>query len=222
MGTMFKSILSGFMVMSLFTACGKKENNSSANNPQHHMESNQIFDYAQYSGSQVGDIAYNQLVSWLDSPDSTPLNAKGAYTHKTGSQFFSFNLGICGPGSLNILCQVPTHCFNRTAQGVMKGVPIMGGNKGLRLDGCDISQANPYLKNQDQNLREAVLGKPGRFPIRHLTKQSGAIYTVFFSTQQGSEHPSTVSQINTSLPAILNPIIIQEDLQEIRNIYLLQ
>ena len=96
----------------------------------------------------------------------------------------------------------------------------MGGTQGLRYDGCNITTINVYTKVQDQGLREAVLGKSGKFLMKHLTKQSGSIFTVFYSDSEGALNPSAAYQINTSLPAILNPVIKQEAGQETRLIYL--
>jgi hypothetical protein len=200
------------MALSFAVACGKKES-SGSKGPQ------TVLDMNQYTGNQGGEVAYNQLLAWYNSSDSTPVS-HFAFTRKTGNLYFNFTKNICGTGVLNFLCEKPTECFIRNNNGVMKGLPIMGGNQGLRYDGCNITTINVYSKAQDQGLKDAILGKSGKFLMKHLTRQSGSIYTVFFANSEGALNPSAAYQINTSLPAILNPVMKQEAGQETRLIYL--
>lgn len=202
------------MALSFAVACGKKES-SGSKGPQ------TVLDMNQYSGSLAGEAAYNQLLAWYNAGDTTPVGAHAAYTRKTGNLYFSFTKSICGPGILNFLCEVPTDCFIRNNNGVMKGTPIMSGSQGLRYDGCNINTINVYSKSQDQGLRDAVLGKSGKFLLKNLTKQSGNIITVFYGDSEGALNPSSAYQINTSLPAILNPVLKQEASQESRLVYLI-
>ncbi len=202
------------LALSFAAACGKKES-SGSKAPQ------TVLDMNQYTGTQGGEAAYNQLLAWYNAPDSTPIS-HFAYTRKTGNLYFNFTKNICGTGNLNFLCEVPTECFIRSSNstGVVKGVPMMEGNQGLRYAGCNTTTMNVYNKSQDQGLKEAVLGKSGKVLMKHLTKQSGSIFTVFYADSEGALNPSAAYQINTSLPAILNPVIKQEANQETRLIYL--
>jgi len=215
MKSTIKHMLCCFLALSFVAACGKKDDSSGSKNPVYTLDVNQ------YTGSQAGEAAHNQLVAWLNAADTTPVGAHAAFTRKTGSLYFSFTKSICGPGVLNFLCEKPTHCFIRNNNGVMQGTPIMGGTQGMRYDGCNITQINPYVKSQDQNLREAILGRSGKFVMKNLTKQSGNIFTVFVADQEGALTPTAAYQINTSLPAILNPVIKQENGQETRLVYLI-
>lgn len=212
-----------FLILSFSAACGKK-NDSGGSAAAPVPVTNTFVAPTVNSGSVVGQAAHDTLKAWLSAADSTPVGAHGAYAEKSGSGNFSFSKSLCGPGVLNFLCEVPTQCYMRTSNGVMNGIVTMGGTKGLRYDGCNITAINQYIKANDAELSEAILGSASRILMVEKTQQSGAIFTVYFSGFAGSTTPVAAYQINTSIPAVLNPILKQErsgtlSLQEKRVIY---
>lgn len=218
MKTKITNLMSCFLLLSVLVACGKKDEGGSSNNGSANT-------FIAPNGSLAGQQAYDNLKNWYNAADNTAVGSHGAYTEKTGSANFSFTKQLCGPGILNFLCEKPTKCYRRTSAGVINGTVIMGGSQGLRYDGCDVSVINLYNKSTDQDLKDAVLGKAGRFLIPSMTRQSGSIFTVYFAAYEGSTTPVAAYQVNTSLPAVLNPILKQEgegfNITETKTIYLL-
>lgn len=198
------NLLALSLIISFAAACGKKsDSGSKSSNPY----SNGVFN--PNGGTAAGQTAYNNLQAWYAAADATPVGAHGAYTEKTGSANFSFTKQLCGPSLINFLCEVPTSCYIRTANGVMNGVPTMSGSQGLHYDGCNITTINQYIKANDVELKEAVQGSASKFLMVERTQQSGQIFHVYFSDFAGSLTPTAYYQINTSLPAVLNPTLKQ-------------
>jgi hypothetical protein len=195
-------LLSLFLVVAFTASCGKKSESKGS--------SNSSSTFVNPIGSVSGQTAYNNLLAWYNAADNTPVGAHGAYTEKSGSGNFSFSKNICGPGVLNFLCEVPTQCYMRTSNGVMNGVVMMGGSQGLRYDGCNVTVVNQYIKANDAELKEAIQGSASRILMVEKTQQSNGIYTVYFAAYAGSLTPVAAYQINTTLPAILNPVLKQE------------
>lgn len=203
------NLLALSLIVSFAASCGKKESGGSkSSNPYTNGVLNPT------TGTAAGQTAYNNLQAWYAAADATPVGAHGAYKEKTGTAGFSFSMNICGPGILNFLCEVPTQCYIRTAMGVMNGVPTMGGSQGLRYDGCNITTINQYIKANDVELKEAVQGSATKFLMVDKTQQSGSIFTVYYSSYVGALTHSTVYQINTSLPPVLNPTFKREGSQD--------
>lgn len=208
------NLLALSLIVSFTASCGKKESGGGSSASPY---TNGVFNPT--SGTAAGQTAYNNLQAWYAAADATPVGAHGAYKEKTGSSNFSFSMNICGPGILNFLCEVPTQCYMRTSNGVMNGVVMMGGSQGLRYDGCNITTINQYIKANDVELKEAVQGSASKFLMVDRTQQSGNIFTIYYSSYVGSLTPTTIYQVNTSLPAVLNPTFKREGSQDKNVIY---
>lgn len=209
-----KSSILNFLALSLIVSfaasCGKKQSSGGSSASPY---SNGVYNPTT-TGVATGQAAYTNLQAWYAAADATPVGAHGAYKEKTGTTGFSFSMNICGPGILNFLCEVPNQCYMRTSNGVMNGVVMMGGNQGLRYDGCNITTINQYIKANDVELKEAVQGSATKFLMVERTQQNGGIFTVYYSSYVGAVNPSTTYQINTSLPPVLNPTFKREGNQD--------
>ena len=208
------NLFSCFLILTFAVSCGKNNKSGSSYPPQGN-------NFIAPNGSASGEPAYASLLAWYNAADTTAIGSHGAYTEKSGSLNFSFTMSICGPGLLNFLCEKPTKCYRKTSAGVVNGKVIMGGTSGMRYDGCDVSVIDLYSKSADLDLKEAVVGKTGRFLMKDRTQQSGSIFTVYFSDYEGSTTAAAAYKINTSIPAVLNPILKQEGSTEIKTVYLL-
>jgi hypothetical protein len=192
-----------FLLLSLLASCGKKNSSGSSKNPNVGINTNSI-----QNGSSSGEAAWNLAKAWLDSADNTPVGLHAAYLKKSVSSNFSFTVGMCKNTLIgNPFCEAPTGCFKRTSNAVMIGVVKMIGSDNKRYSDCDINTTfSIYQKSSDQNLKDAILGKAGFFVIKSMTQQSGSIFTIYFGSFDGSTSPIAMAKINTSLPAIMNPV----------------
>ena len=200
MKTTIMHLMSLFLILAFSASCGKKEGGSSSS-------TNTGSNYE--SGNTTGDTAYNALKTWLETADSTKSRpgVLGFYVRDTASPVVTSS--ICPLNSWSA-CTTPTHCFEVTSIGVQIGqVNIQSGSLGTKkLNGCTItSSMNLYEKANDQKLKDAILGTSTLFVIKSKTVQSGSLFRVFYSSTEGSVIAVKYADINTSLPAIMNPTL---------------
>jgi len=159
--------------------------------------------------SSSGEPAWNELKTWVDGPsDSTQVGIHGIYLKKSFSGAIKIFPNMCLKNTIVVGCVDPTGCFKSTNQGVMKGTVIMttGLFGAKQYSDCDITTSfNLYTKSSNQDLKDALNGKPGQFLIKSLTQKNGSIFKVFFGAFDGSTTPTSYAEINTSKPSIVNP-----------------
>ena len=195
-------LLSLLLVVSFAASCGKKSSKSASS-----TNSSNTFTT---TGSSSGQAAYDSLKAWHDSTsDNTQLGIHGIYLRKSVSSFFVPQM--CLKNTIVVDCVDPTGCFKSTDTGVMVGVVEMNRSTILgfttkKYGDCNITNSfTPYLKKNNLELSEAILGSSGKFLIKSLTKKSNSIYTVFYGSFSGSITPTAYAEINISLPSIVNP-----------------
>lgn len=196
-------LLSLVLILSFSAACGKKSDGGGSSNQN---ANNYIIPN---SGAATGETAYNNLKAWYDRADETPIGMHAYYLKKDFSTVVTIMPVMCVAGSIGIpFCSAPTACFKRTSNAIVKGIVEMEGSENRRYKDCNINGvgATFYQKALDQNLKDAVLGKTGRYLIKSLTQQTGGIFTVAYGSFEGSTQPVTYAKINATLPAIVNPI----------------
>jgi hypothetical protein len=196
------NLLSLFLVVAFAASCGKKSSNSASS-----TNSSSTFTA---TGSSSGQVAYDSLKAWHDSTsDNTQLGIHGIYLKKSVSSFLVPQM--CLKNTIVVDCVDPTGCFKSTDTGVMVGVVEMNrtsifGITSKKYGDCNITNSfTPYLKKNNVELSEAVLGSTGKFLIKSLTQKSNSIYKVFYGSFSGSITPTSYAIINISLPSIVNP-----------------
>jgi hypothetical protein len=196
-------LLSLSLILSFSVSCGKKSDGGGSSNQN---ANNYIIPNG---GVATGETAYNNLKAWYDKSDDTPVGMHAFYLKKDFNQMIIVAPVMCQPGLIGIpLCAAPSGCFKHTTNAIVKGVVEMEGSDNRRYKDCNINGvgATFYQKSLDQNLKDAVLGKSGRYLIKSLTQQTGGIFTVAYGSFEGSTQPVTYAKINATLPAIVNPV----------------
>jgi hypothetical protein len=205
-------LLSLFLILSFSAACGKKSDGG-GNNPNPIPNVNE---YILPNGTgTVGTAGHDALVNWLNVAD-TSSGMRAFYVAKSGSMQFWSETQLCQMVGINLpLCTKPTKCLISNGLAVELGTTQFDN---LRPKGCTLSGVF-YNKANDTALREAVLGKSGRFVMKDKTVQAGNLFTVYYSLYEGDTKISGAAQINTSLPAALNPVILEENLQRTKILF---
>jgi hypothetical protein len=212
MKTSILNLLALSLIVTFAASCGKKsESGSSKANPV----------YAPYTipgaASVVGTTGHNELINWVNTAD-TATGMRAFFVKKSGSMFGWLEQGVCQMVGINVLCNKPTSCLISNGLAVDIGTTVFGSG-GLRPQSCTLS-GTFYNKATDTALRESILGKAGRVVLADKTEKSGSIYTVYYTTYVGNTVVSGAAQINTSLPAALNPIILEENNQRTKTYFL--
>ena len=219
MKSIIMHLTSLMLLISFTTSCGKKSDSGGSKQP---ANSNAVTPPVVVP-TTPGQISYAKALAWYKGNDAMPVGGHGAYTIKTGTSDFYFDKSLCTSSLFNALCEKPTQCYIKTSNGTMNGVVMMSGSQGLHYDGCNISVINQYVRSEDIELKNAILGKSGSFLLQELTQESGNIITIFYGAYAGSNFPIAWYRINTSIPHILNPIVSRETvsnaIQEKRTIY---
>lgn len=210
MKTSIMHLMGLFLVLAFTASCGKKESGGSST-PLAYLP------YTSGVGTVVGSPGHTALVNWLDAAD-TSLGMRAYFEKKTNSMnAFVWNSNICQIVGINIPgCIKPTQCLVSNNMAVDLGTTEFDN---LRPRNCVLS-GTFYSKRTDTALRESVLGKSGRVVMKDRTVQNGTIYTVYYSLYEGSQQVSGAAQINTSLPAALNPVVLEENGQRTKTYFL--
>ncbi len=204
MKTSIMHLMGLFLVLAFTASCGKKESGGSSNP----ANSNNLYQ-PPGTATVVGSAGHTALVNWLNSPDNAG-GMQAFYIKKTDSMGFSINTGLCQMVGINLPgCIKPTSCLVSNNLAVGLGTTTFNN---LRPNGCTLSGAF-YDKANDLSLREAVVGKTGRHVLIDRTTKNGSIYTVYYSLHSGTQVLSGAAKINTSLPALLNPTLVEENNQ---------
>ena len=210
MKTSIMHLIALFLVLGFAASCGKKESGGGSKDP------NYAYNPITGGGQVVGSTGHNELINWLNTADAA-VGMQAFYKKKSGSMSGWFETDLCKIVGINMpYCIKPTDCF------VSNGLAVGLGSTqfdNLRPKSCSLS-GTFYNKATDTALREAVLGKIGRHVMIDRTTKAGSIYTVFYSLYQGSTQVSGAAQINTSLPAVLNPVILEENSQRTKTLFL--
>jgi hypothetical protein len=201
MKTSIMHLMGLFLVLAFTASCGKKSSSGSSNSALPYT--------APGTAVVVGSAGHNALINWLNTPD-TATGMQAFYVKKQvdiGQFNFNFSTGLCQMVGINLPgCIKPTQCLVSNGLATDLGTTVFDN---LRPKSCTLS-GTFYTKANDTALREAVLGKTGRFVLINQTTQSGAIYTVYYSLYNGSTQITGAAVINTSLPAALNPVLLQD------------
>ncbi len=203
------------LVLTFSVACGKKSAGGGGGS------SNASSNLNTGTGTVVGSTGHNELVNWLNTAD-TSSGMRAYFVKKSGSMSSWFETDLCKVVGVNMpYCIKPTSCL--VSSTVPSGSAVDIGSTvfdNLRPKNCTLS-GTFYNKATDTALREAVLGKSGRNVLIDRTTKSGSnIYTVYYSLYSGSTVLSGAAQFNTSLPAALNPVIIEENGQRTKTLFL--
>ena len=205
MKTSILHLIGLFLVLAFTASCGKKSEGGGSSNSNNPLT--------------VGTTDHTALVNWLNTAD-TSSNIRAYYVKKTTSMSgFSVETLVCNPNGGNLICTKPTQCLESS---------IIAGNNftefgtttfnNLSPNGCPLS-GTFYTKANDTALRESILGKMGRFVLTNRTIKVENLYTVFYSASSDSTVVTGSAKINTSLPAPLNPIILEENGQRTKTYY---
>ena len=211
MKTTIMHLMSLFLVLAFTASCGKKSDSGSSSNNASNPVTN---------GSVVGTVAQTELEAWLNAAE-TNSGMRAYYLKKSGSMNSWVEREICRPvggGGVNIPgCMQLSSCFVSNGIALGLGTTVFDD---LRAKDCTLSGAF-HTKASDATLREAILGKAsGRVILKDRTVKNGNIFTVYFAQYSGSTTVSGAAQINTSLPSVLNPILLEENSQRTKTFYL--
>jgi hypothetical protein len=210
MKTTIMHLLSLFLILAFSASCGKKEGGSSGS-------SNNVNNPVT-NGSVVGTAAQTELENWLNAAESNS-GMRAYYLKKSGSINGWIEREICQPiGGVNLPgCMQLSSCFVSNGIALGLGTTVFDG---LRAQNCTLS-GSFHTKASDATLREAILGKTsGRVILKDRTVKNGNLFTVYFAQYAGSTTVSGAAQINTSLPSVLNPVLLEENSQRTKTFYL--
>jgi hypothetical protein len=212
MKTTIMHLMSLFLILAFSASCGKKSDSSGS-------KSNNVNNPVT-NGSVVGTAAQAELEAWLNAAE-TNSGMRAYYLKKSGSMNGWIEREICRPvggGGVNLPgCMELTSCFVSNGIALGLGTTVFDD---LRAKDCTLSGAF-HTKSSDATLREAILGKTsGRVILKDRTVKNGNLYTVYFAQYAGSTTVSGAAQINTSLPSVLNPTVLEEGNQRTKTFYL--
>lgn len=211
MKTSILHLIALFLVLGFTASCGKKSEGGGGKDP------NYTYNPITGGGQVVGSAGHTELVNWLNTPDNTA-SMQAFYVKKSGSMMTWFETQLCQIVGINLPgCIKPTSCFVSNNLGALG----LGTTKfdNLRPKSCTLS-GTFYNKANDTTLRDAVNGKVGRFVLKDRTTKTGNIYTVYYSLYEGNNQISGAAQFNTSLPAVLNPVILEENTTRTKSLFL--